>query len=255
MAEGTPDKDPLPPDMREEYDRTEKWLDEHPDFVHDYFARKAKRSMIDGWLISHAIKHTAAGLVQSDGGSSRGSKNNSRNNSGANTPVRKISAQEFERGGLNPMICTVEGVPTFLSPSPTAQSPSQGRLLNRSRSELKELDEKELMYELVMDICNDLDVTSLCYKILNNCCTLLNADRCSLFLVQGKGTNEKYLAAKLFDVNGQSSLEELSNGKEEIRVPWGTGIIGYVAKTGEVVNIPDAYKVRPISLNVCVFSQ
>ncbi|XP_053393300.1 dual 3',5'-cyclic-AMP and -GMP phosphodiesterase 11-like isoform X3 [Mercenaria mercenaria] len=242
MAEGAHDRDPLPPDTREEYDKTEKWLDEHPDFVHDYFARKAKRSMVDGWLISHAIKHTA-GLLQSDGNSSTGSKNNSKNNSGANTPVRKISAQEFEKGGiLNPMISTVEGVPTFLSPSPTAQSPSQGRLQSRSRNELKELDEKELMYELVMDICNDLDVTSLCFKILNNCCTLLNADRCSMFLVQGKGTNEKYLVAKLFDVNGETSLEEISNAKEEIRVSWGTGIIGYVAKTGEVLNIPDAYK-------------
>lgn len=244
MAEETPDWDPLTPNTREEYDRTEKWLDDHPDFVHDYFARKAKRSMIDGWLISHAIK---SGLMQSDGNSSTGSKNNSKNNSGANTPVRKISAQEFERGGvLNPMICTVEGVPTFLSPSPTAQSPSQGRLFSRSRSELKELDEKELMYELVMDICNDLDITSLCYKILSNCCTLLNADRCSMFLVQGKGTKEKYLVAKLFDVNGEASLEEISCGKEEIRVPWGTGIIGYVAKTGEIVNIPDAYKVSSI---------
>lgn len=202
--------------------------------------------MVDGWLISHAIKHTA-GLLQSDGNSSTGSKNNSKNNSGANTPVRKISAQEFEKGGiLNPMISTVEGVPTFLSPSPTAQSPSQGKLYNRPRNELKELDEKELMYELVMDICNDLDVTSLCFKILNNCCTLLNADRCSLFLVQGKGTNEKYLVAKLFDVNGETSLEEISNVKEEIRVRWGTGIIGYVAKTGEVVNIPDAYKVSTL---------
>ncbi|XP_052771551.1 dual 3',5'-cyclic-AMP and -GMP phosphodiesterase 11-like isoform X2 [Mya arenaria] len=243
MTEGAPESDPLPPTTREEYDRTEKWLDDHPDFVHDYFARKAKRSMIDGWLISHAIKHTAAGLMQSDGTSSAGSKNNSKNNSGANTPVRKISAQEFEKGGiLNPMVSMVEGVTTFLSPSPTAQSPSAGRLFNRSRSELKELDEKELMYELVIDICNDLDVTSLCYKILNNCCTLLNADRCSMFLVKGKGTNERYLVAKLFDVNGRASLEELSNGKEEIRVPWGMGIIGYVAKTGEVVNIPDAYK-------------
>jgi dual 3',5'-cyclic-AMP and -GMP phosphodiesterase 11 len=31
--------------------------------------------------------------------------------------------------------------------------------------------------------------------------------------------------------------------KEEIRIPWGTGIVGYVAQSGEPVNIPDAYKV------------
>lgn len=32
--------------------------------------------------------------------------------------------------------------------------------------------------------------------------------------------------------------------KEEIRIPWGTGIVGYVAESGEPVNIPDAYQVR-----------
>jgi signal transduction protein with GAF and PtsI domain len=31
--------------------------------------------------------------------------------------------------------------------------------------------------------------------------------------------------------------------KEEIKIPWGTGIVGYVAESGEPVNIPDAYKV------------
>ena len=45
------------------------------------------------------------------------------------------------------------------------------------------------MYELVIDICNDLDVTSLCHKILQNVCLLVNADRCSLFLVQGEDDN------------------------------------------------------------------
>ena len=41
---------------------------------------------------------------------------NSKTSSGANTPVRKISAQEFERGGqiLKPMVSTVDGTPTFL---------------------------------------------------------------------------------------------------------------------------------------------
>lgn len=36
--------------------------------------------------------------------------------------------------------------------------------------------------------------------------------------------------------------------KEEIRIPWGTGIVGFVAESGEPVNIPDAYKVRCYNL-------
>lgn len=30
--------------------------------------------------------------------------------------------------------------------------------------------------------------------------------------------------------------------REEVRVAWGTGIAGYVAESGEPVNIPDAYQ-------------
>lgn len=38
--------------------------------------------------------------------------------------------------------------------------------------------------------------------------------------------------------------------KDEIKIPWGTGIVGYVAESGEPVNIPDAYKVLK-SINDC----
>lgn len=90
---------------------------------------------------------------------------------------------------------------------------------------------------------------------------LLNADRGSLFLVQGDrndGNNVnistgfsscsetprgRFLVSKLFDVCSKSTLMEMEK-KEEIRIPWGTGIVGYVAESGEAVNIPDAYQVR-----------
>lgn len=41
----------------------------------------------------------------------------------------------------------------------------------------------------VKDICNELDIRSLCHKILQNVSILLKADRGSLFLVQGKCTD------------------------------------------------------------------
>lgn len=37
--------------------------------------------------------------------------------------------------------------------------------------------------------------------------------------------------------------------KDEIRIPWGSGIVGYVAQSGEPVNIPDAYKVKTLWSN------
>lgn len=123
------------------------------------------------------------------------------------------------------------------------------------------------MFIQVKDICNELDVRSLCHKILQNVSTLLHADRGSLFLVQGERgggctpnhnhgsgvtgnnghiRNQSYsrsrcLVSKLFDVCSRSTLIEMEK-KEEIRIPWGTGIVGYVAESGEPVNIPDAYK-------------
>ena len=38
-------------------------------------------------------------------------------------------------------------------------------------------DETELILELVKDICNELDVRSLCHKILQNVGILTDADR------------------------------------------------------------------------------
>jgi dual 3',5'-cyclic-AMP and -GMP phosphodiesterase 11 len=74
---------------------------------------------------------------------------------------RKISAHEFERGGLlKPIVNTIDGTPTFLSIT-TQNDASAGSLPNvngtssisrtqrLSRSELKQLDEMELIFELV----------------------------------------------------------------------------------------------------------
>ncbi|CAG9564788.1 unnamed protein product [Danaus chrysippus] len=215
--------------------RTEAWLDENQEFVHDYFLRKATRQVVDAWLVSHATPPSADLASPSRAGSG----------SGATTPVRKISAHEFERGGLlKPLVTTVDGTPTFLGDQPHA-TPSRPQ--RRSRHELRQLDEKELIFELVKDICNELEVRVLCHKILQNVSILLDADRGSLFLVQGERAssphpqNGRCLVSKLFDVCSKSTPEQMEQ-LEEIRIPWGSGIVGYVAESGEPVNIPDAYK-------------
>ncbi|KAK6628218.1 Dual 3',5'-cyclic-AMP and -GMP phosphodiesterase 11 [Polyplax serrata] len=269
-----------------EYARMEAWLDEHPDFAQDYFLRKATRQVIDTWLVSHATPTSSLNsadpasptFLHSQHSVPNVTGNSSRGNSGATTPVRKISAHEFEKGGLlKPIVNTIDGTPTFLSVGTTMECPMiggqpttgfsphlSGRPQRRSRHELRNLDEKELIFELVKDICNELDVRSLCHKILQNVSMLLHADRGSLFLVQGErvshdtccvkngetnmkcnkcitNNNSRYLVSKLFDVCSRSTLQEMEK-KEEIRIPWGTGIVGFVAESGEPVNIPDAYK-------------
>ena len=225
-------------------DSLEQWLDGHPDFVQDYFARKASRNMVDNWLILHSLNKSTGDVNVSETGSPVGSCS-SRTSSGTSTPVRKISAQEFEKGGqiLKPMLSTVDGQLTFLGTPPSSvTSDTSNKGARKTRGELKALDERELMYELVMDICNDLDITSLCHKILQNVSILLNADRCSLFLVEGEG-DSRQLVSKLFDVNSNSTIEECTGKCEEIRIPWGKGIVGNVAETGQLLNIAEAYEV------------
>ncbi|XP_054083448.1 dual 3',5'-cyclic-AMP and -GMP phosphodiesterase 11 isoform X2 [Zeugodacus cucurbitae] len=293
--------------------RMEAWMDENQEFVQDYFIRKATRQVVDAWLVSHA---TTAGNDVSLTGSpthTNGQSCSSRGGSGATTPVRKISAHEFERGGLlKPIVNTIDGTPTFLSVGTqndcsTNSSSNIGggggggggvgysiggsngnngigtvggnynaangtstlaahhyhhhhhgqtthgygtmgyyRPQRLSRNELKALDEKELIFELVKDICNELEVRTLCHKILQNVSILLNADRGSLFLVQGRCNTgndgpKKCLVSKLFDVCPRSTVEEMEQ-QEEVRVAWGSGIAGHVAESGEPVNIPDAYQ-------------
>ncbi|KAJ3126532.1 hypothetical protein HK098_007432 [Nowakowskiella sp. JEL0407] len=56
---------------------------------------------------------------------------------------------------------------------------------------------------------------------------LLNAERCALFMV---------------DKEKGELWSTLAQGAGEIRIPMTKGIAGHVAKTGEILNIPNAYK-------------
>ncbi|XP_031413499.1 dual 3',5'-cyclic-AMP and -GMP phosphodiesterase 11A-like, partial [Meleagris gallopavo] len=109
---------------------------------------------------------------------------------------------------------------------------------------LKEHNERQFFLELVKDISNDLDLTSLSYKILIFVCLMVDADRSSLFLVEGAAAGKKSLVSKFFDVHAGTPLLPCGSteNSSEVQVPWGKGIIGYVAEHGETVNIPDAYQ-------------
>lgn len=210
-------------------DEIEKWLDEHPDFVHSYFSRKVSRN-----LFSRARPRTQSREASTPP------------TSGTSTPVRKISASELDasnmRGVLKPILNVVGGQTSFLSPDREHYSRLKRASYRKSREELSRLDETELMMELVKDIAEDLELRSLCHKILQNVSILVNGDRCSMFLVQGSEDGPKCLVSTVFDVNAESKVEDLDS-LEEVRVPWGTGVVGYVAEKGETVNIANAYEV------------
>jgi hypothetical protein len=113
-----------------------------------------------------------------------------------------------------------------------------------TRTDIRGLDERELLMELIREISNELDVQRLSHKILVNIGILTNADRCSLFLAEGSKDN-RILVSKLFDVTSESTLEATlrANNDRVYTVPFGVGIAGHTAQTGETINIRNAYEV------------
>lgn len=107
------------------------------------------------------------------------------------------------------------------------------------------MNENEFLMELISDITNELELDTLCHKILVNVCLLTGSDRSSLFLAKGSRDN-RYLVAKLFDVTPDSLLEDTLGAADENKkippLPFGKGIVGHVALSKQNVTIEDAYE-------------
>jgi len=83
-----------------------------------------------------------------------------------------------------------------------------------------------VLLEVGRKLASNMDLDSLLELIIKQTTQVMNADRSSLFLVDKK-TRELW--------------SKIAEGTAEIRFPIGKGIAGYVAQTGEIINIPDAY--------------
>ncbi|KAK6635447.1 hypothetical protein RUM44_000698 [Polyplax serrata] len=110
------------------------------------------------------------------------------------------------------------------------------------RDLLRSQGEKEFFLNIVRDIATDLDLKSLSHKTVDNLAVLLDADGASLFLVEGHKGGRQKLVSKVFDVHSGASTFLLPGGKStgsdnEVQVPWGAGVLGHVAETGETVNL------------------
>ena len=70
---------------------------------------------------------------------------------------------------------------------------------------------------------------------------LADAERASLFLVEGRNSGRPSLVSKIFDVHAGTNVLPSTSG--DSRIPWGQGILGHVAETGEVVNLRNVKEV------------
>lgn len=118
------------------------------------------------------------------------------------------------------------------------------RTKRKPASELRKLEKQQLFVELLKDVvAPDVDVNHLTHKILVNVLLLTKADRSSLFLVEGTGVDQ-ILVSRLFDIaEGTSVKEAIRDDSKAIKMAVGVGIAGTVAKTGEKINLENAYEV------------
>ncbi|XP_071828467.1 cGMP-specific 3',5'-cyclic phosphodiesterase-like isoform X3 [Apostichopus japonicus] len=199
-----------------------QYLKDHHSFTEDYFIQYATSEMVDGWITRHSSSRhsiTPAEVASWSDGMPHDSK-------GPHVlhNIRKSFAGAS--GSLK----------SLLSPN------RKKKTLRKNKSVLKQLDEKDLFMELIRDIADELDLNTLSHKILMNVSILTNGDRCSLFLVRGTKEN-RYLCSRLFDVTENSTVEDvLHSERDEIRIPFGQGIAGHVAKYKESINIKNAYE-------------
>ncbi|XP_044537735.1 rod cGMP-specific 3',5'-cyclic phosphodiesterase subunit beta [Gracilinanus agilis] len=113
--------------------------------------------------------------------------------------------------------------------------------------ELCQVEESEALFEVIQDMQESINMEKVVFKILRKVCTIIHADRCSLFMYrQRNGVAE--LATRLFNVQPDCTLEEcLVPPDSEIVFPLDIGVIGHVAQTKKTVNIQDVNECQHFS--------
>uniref|UniRef100_A0A8C6LFD2 Phosphodiesterase n=1 Tax=Nothobranchius furzeri TaxID=105023 RepID=A0A8C6LFD2_NOTFU len=110
--------------------------------------------------------------------------------------------------------------------------------------ELSQVEESRIMYDLIKDMQENVNMEKVVFKILKRLSALIHADRCSLFMYrQRNGIGE--LATRLFNVSVDSVLEDcVVPPDSEIVYPLDLGIVGNVALTKKTVNVKNVKEVN-----------
>uniref|UniRef100_A0A8C5CAI1 Phosphodiesterase n=1 Tax=Gadus morhua TaxID=8049 RepID=A0A8C5CAI1_GADMO len=115
--------------------------------------------------------------------------------------------------------------------------------------ELSQVEESQIMYELIKDMQENVNMEKVVFKILKRISSLIHADRCSLFMYrQRNGVGE--LATRLFNVNATSEFDDcVVQPDSEIVYPLDLGLVGHVAQTKKTVNVKDVKELLLWSAN------
>nr|XP_020638546.1 cone cGMP-specific 3',5'-cyclic phosphodiesterase subunit alpha' isoform X2 [Pogona vitticeps] len=112
-----------------------------------------------------------------------------------------------------------------------------------SFTEMTKLEECQLLLELLLEIQQETtDMEKIVHKVLQRLAQLLAADRCSMFIYRSRNGIPE-VASRLLDVTANSKYENnLVPPEKEVVFPLDIGIVGWVAHTKKLFNIPDVKK-------------
>jgi len=104
--------------------------------------------------------------------------------------------------------------------------------LENYRKEHKKLS---LLLSVTRNISQELEIDRLLMLIMDEVKKALSCDRCTVFIL---------------DRDRKELWSKVAHGENEIRFPSHLGIAGYVASTGEILNIEDAYSDERFNPNI-----
>uniref|UniRef100_A0AAX7USJ2 Phosphodiesterase n=1 Tax=Astatotilapia calliptera TaxID=8154 RepID=A0AAX7USJ2_ASTCA len=132
-----------------------------------------------------------------------------------------------------------EDVEKFLNGNPDFAKKYFAKKMNTST--ISKIEESKIMYDLIKDMQENINMEKVVFKILRRVSALLHADRCSLFMYrQRNGVGE--LATRLFNVSKDSEFDDcIVPPDSEIVYPLDMGIVGNVALTKKSVNVKNHF--------------
>ncbi|XP_072806207.1 rod cGMP-specific 3',5'-cyclic phosphodiesterase subunit alpha isoform X4 [Vicugna pacos] len=108
---------------------------------------------------------------------------------------------------------------------------------------LNSVEESEIIFDLLRDFQENLQAEKCIFNVMKKLCFLLHADRMSLFMYRARNGIAE-LATRLFNVHKDAVLEDcLVAPDSEIVFPLDMGVVGHVAVSKKVINVPNTEEI------------
>ncbi|XP_069340479.1 rod cGMP-specific 3',5'-cyclic phosphodiesterase subunit alpha isoform X2 [Eulemur rufifrons] len=108
---------------------------------------------------------------------------------------------------------------------------------------LSSVEESEIIFDLLRDFQENLQTEKSIFNVMRKLCFLLQADRMSLFMYRTRNGIAE-LATRLFNVHKDAALEDcLVMPDQEIVFPLDMGVVGHVAHSKKIANVPNTEEI------------